>query len=70
MDELSGESHTSSMVDYVFFVLQQSSQRALEAHNLFGLCASMNHIVKCLDSYKEVCTSNYLRYHQLLRRNV
>ena len=56
MDELSGDSLTSSMVDYVFFVLQQSSQRAVEAHNIYGLCATLNHTVKCLDNYKEVCS--------------
>jgi hypothetical protein len=55
MDELSGDTLTSSMVDYVFYVLQQSSQRAVEAHNVHGLCAILNHIVKCLENYKEVC---------------
>lgn len=64
MDEQSGDNLTSSMVDYVFFVLQQSSQRAVGAHNIYGLCATINHIVKCLDiNYKEVIfflTSNFI----------
>lgn len=66
MDEQSGDSQTSSMVDYVFFVLQQSSQRAVEAHNIYGLCATVNHIIKCLDNYKEVFFPIPLSYSQVL----
>eukprot|EP00026_Physarum_polycephalum_P002913 Phypoly_transcript_02922.p1 GENE.Phypoly_transcript_02922~~Phypoly_transcript_02922.p1 ORF type:complete len:500 (+),score=37.28 Phypoly_transcript_02922:13-1512(+) len=60
MDELSEDNLTSIMVDYVFFVLQHSSQRAVETHNVQGLCAILNHVVRCLDNYREVCLVCFL----------
>jgi len=55
MDEHTGDSLTSSMVDYVFFVLQACTQRAVDSHNIHGICAIINHLTTCLTKdYKEV----------------
>ena len=56
MDEHTGDSLTSSMVDYVFFVLQNCTQRAVDSYNIHALCAIINHLTTCLNKdYKEVC---------------
>jgi COG4 transport protein len=66
MDEQIGDNLTSSMVDYVFFVLQQSSQRAVETHNINGLCPTVNHIVQCLKNYKKVPTNDHYGVQSVL----
>eukprot|EP01113_Clastostelium_recurvatum_P041791 TRINITY_DN6696_c0_g1_i1.p1 TRINITY_DN6696_c0_g1~~TRINITY_DN6696_c0_g1_i1.p1 ORF type:complete len:751 (-),score=209.79 TRINITY_DN6696_c0_g1_i1:29-2281(-) len=55
MDETQGDSQTSSMVDYVFFVLQKSTSRAVDSASMGAVCAVINHTNTCLNrDYKEV----------------
>lgn len=55
MDEHIEDSLTSSMVDYVFFVLKKCTQRVLSTCNIDTVCAVINLINSTLNvDYKEV----------------
>ncbi|ELR19326.1 COG4 transport protein [Acanthamoeba castellanii str. Neff] len=63
MDSHSQESITTTMVDYVFFVLQSCTQRALSTHNVNSMCAIVNMINTTLNiDYKEVLQTMLAEY--------
>lgn len=54
MDEPNPDSKSGSMVDYVFFILQKASHRAISTLSSDGASAVLNIVIACLDSFLNV----------------